>query len=409
MKLRLCLITASWLSAFVGLVLLLLIFSKPVSAQAEETALSKAVTNITITNNGFDPDTITIEVGSTVVWTNQTTASVRLKSGYRYQIYLPVLLRSADDSTVFISTKPAPLALLSNVWANDDIVPGRSYTYTFTAAGNYPYFLDGNSNKTGIVKVQNPVPDFTLSITPNTQTVMQGQQTVYTVTLTAINGFTTPVSLMVSNLPLGAISNWGINPLIPTDETTLSISTTANAVTGTQALTISGVAGSQTHSAQVNLTITSDTETDNIPCLVIVGQPLPPAFPPVGTGCVTGASNIKWRFNGQGGVNGFDLTIDDNGMTIYQASIDFQKAANGRIESYSGLVSGKGFPSFTLTTTNTYNPQGGLIGAMVTKSYKESGNEYKMEIIQYCPLPTFSPTGYKVRYNNEAVTVGTCS
>ena len=46
-----------------------------------------------------------------------------------------------------------------------------------------------------------PTPDFSLSATPASRTVTQGNSANYTVTVGAVNGFSGPVSLSASGLP----------------------------------------------------------------------------------------------------------------------------------------------------------------------------------------------------------------
>jgi hypothetical protein len=164
------------------------------------------------------------------------------------------------------------------------------------------------------------------------------------------------------------------------------------------------------HTTQVELIVTTDPKEWNVPCLVVVGQHQPPTYrlPPVLVGCVAGTPSIIWRYDERGAFIGFDLTIEDNGMVIYEASIDIERDQVGRIVSYGGLVTGDGFPDFTQYVVNQYNPQGGLIGADVEKVYVASGDRYEMEITQFCPLPVGSMTGYKVQLCDQEITIGIC-
>src|SRR3989442_12815777 len=49
-----------------------------------------------------------------------------------------------------------------------------------------------------------PVPDFSLSATPASQTIVQGAGTTYAVSITPSGGFTAAVNFSVSGLPGGA-------------------------------------------------------------------------------------------------------------------------------------------------------------------------------------------------------------
>jgi hypothetical protein len=93
----------------------------------------------------------------------------------------------------------------------------------------------------------NPNPDFSLTVAPPSQSVLQGGSTSFNVTVTPSGGFNGTVSLSVSGLPSGATGTFSGN--------TLNISTTAAAATGTSTLTITGTSGSLSHTATATLSI----------------------------------------------------------------------------------------------------------------------------------------------------------
>jgi hypothetical protein len=66
-------------------------------------------------DNGFDPKTVTIALGDTVRWTNDSAAWCSVKSG----MYVP-----PDGG-----------------WESGSIDPGTSYERTFNDAGTYPYYF----------------------------------------------------------------------------------------------------------------------------------------------------------------------------------------------------------------------------------------------------------------------------
>src|SRR5579859_1136728 len=100
------------------------------------------------------------------------------------------------------------------------------------------------------------VPDFTLSATPASQTVVAGNSTSYTATVTASNGFTGTVSLSVGGLPAGATCSV---PSISggSGSSTVSCTTTTATPAGTYTLAITGTSGSLSHSTSVNLVVTA--------------------------------------------------------------------------------------------------------------------------------------------------------
>jgi hypothetical protein len=85
--------------------------------------------------------------------------------------------------------------------------------------------------------------------------VTQGSGTTYTVTVTALNGFTGTVVLSATGFGSGA--SGAFNPTLVNGggASTLTVSTTTAATTGSFALTITGTSGSLTHSTGVTLVV----------------------------------------------------------------------------------------------------------------------------------------------------------
>ena len=101
-----------------------------------------------------------------------------------------------------------------------------------------------------------PVPDFSLAVSPSSQTVAPGASTTYTVTMTASGGFNSAVSLGVSGLPSGAGASCNPASLSPTSSScTLTVTTTASTPTGTSTLTITGTSGSISHTITTTLAV----------------------------------------------------------------------------------------------------------------------------------------------------------
>src|SRR5207245_921245 len=107
-----------------------------------------------------------------------------------------------------------------------------------------------------------PVPDFTLSATPASQTVVQGAGTTYTITETRRVGFTAVVTFSVSGLPGRATASFSPNPA--TASSTMTVATGAATPPGSYALTITGVSGTLTHTTSVTLTVNPTPVSDFI-------------------------------------------------------------------------------------------------------------------------------------------------
>lgn len=157
-------------------------------------------------------------------------------------------------------------------------------------------------------------------------------------------------------------------------------------------------------------------QDDNIPCLLVLAKKISSfAGFEIQAYCVDGSTiAVEWRYDSTtGAVNGFDLTISNSqAVTIYEASVDIVRDQFGRVGSYSGEVSGKGFSPFNETIINQYDSFGKVIAADVTKTYTGSGNTYTMDLTP-CSLGD-SWSGYQVNvwggsYNGDLFVVGDCS
>ncbi|HZR27840.1 MAG TPA: hypothetical protein VFA71_03600 [Terriglobales bacterium] len=131
-----------------------------------------------------------------------------------------------------------------------------------TAPGTYTLTITGTSGSlshtatVSLTVMPEPPPAFSVSVSPTSQTVTAGGSTSYTATVTPSNGFNGTVNFTVSGVPSGASCS---APAISggSGSSTVSCSTTSAVTPATYTLTIIGTSGSQSHSATVNLTVTS--------------------------------------------------------------------------------------------------------------------------------------------------------
>jgi hypothetical protein len=123
-----------------------------------------------------------------------------------------------------------------------------------------------------IVPITSVVPDFTVTASPATQSVIQGNATTYTVSAAALNGFTGTVNLSVtSGLPSGASPSFNGTSIATGVNSTLTITTSSSTPVGSSTLTITGTSGSLTHSANVMLNVASSTSSASAISIDFVG------------------------------------------------------------------------------------------------------------------------------------------
>jgi predicted secreted protein with PEFG-CTERM motif len=106
--------------------------SAPTPAFAAEVAVDITASASTQTTNAYSPNPVEINVGDTVIWTNQDAAAHSATSG--------------EDAT--------PTGLFGDPSASGSVlVRGRSQSFTFTEAGEYPYYCFLHPNMVGTVVV----------------------------------------------------------------------------------------------------------------------------------------------------------------------------------------------------------------------------------------------------------------
>jgi hypothetical protein len=132
--------------------------------------------------------------------------------------------------------------------ADQSVVPG---TYTLVTRAT----AEGMTRSRNVSLVISTSPDFALGMSPTTQSVAAGAAGTYQVSVTSINGFADPVRFSVSGLPSGVTSTFSPQPATPPADVSLRISTASATPGGEYAFTITGTAGTRTHSLTGTLVV----------------------------------------------------------------------------------------------------------------------------------------------------------
>lgn len=102
--------------------------------------------------------------------------------------------------------------------------------------------------------------DFTITVTPSSVNIQQGQATTATVTVSALGGFSAQVGLSTSSgVPSGVQISFSPNPILP-GSSTMSINVASSASTGTFNFQIVGTSGTLSHSVTFTMTISQASQ-----------------------------------------------------------------------------------------------------------------------------------------------------
>jgi len=140
-----------------------------------------------------------------------------------------------------------------------------AYSFTLNSTSTVSSITLPNNNNVVVLALtlggSTSSPDFTISASPSSQTVVAGNATSYTATVGPLNGFTGTVSLSASGAPSGVTVGFNPASITTSGTSTVSVTTTTATAPGTYTLTITGTSGSVQHSANVSLVVTAAGST----------------------------------------------------------------------------------------------------------------------------------------------------
>jgi hypothetical protein len=158
-----------------------------------------------------------------------------------------------DDST----TAGSPMALWGNNGGSTDqewLLKASGNGYTIASdfdqmvvdpgansigAGLVQQTANGSGAQVWLISNNVPLPDFTIGLANNFESLSPGGSVTGTVTITSLNGFNSATTLSVSGLPSGVTASFSANPLTPAAYGN-AVSTLTLASTSTSAMNRSG-------------------------------------------------------------------------------------------------------------------------------------------------------------------------
>jgi hypothetical protein len=131
-------------------------------------------------------------------------------------------------------------------WYTNQYIPANGSFNWKTRIGSFKFSSCGGA----------PANDFSISVSPTSQTVTAGASTTYTVSTAVTSGSATSVTLSASGLPSGASASFSANPINSGGSSTLTVSTASTSPNGTFTVTVTGASSSTSHTATTSLVVT---------------------------------------------------------------------------------------------------------------------------------------------------------
>ncbi len=156
--------------------------------------------------------------------------------------------------------------------------------------------IGGAATATPISDVwKQPTADFTVTATPASLSVTQGNSGSTTVSTTVSGGFNSAVSLSASGLPAGVTASFSPASIAApgSGSSTLTFTASSTATTGTANITITATGGSVTHTTTVALTINSAASPD----FAVSVSPASVSITQGGSGSSTVSTTVSGGFN----------------------------------------------------------------------------------------------------------------
>ncbi len=197
------------------------------------------------------PTSVTVQQG------NQGTSTITtaVSGGFNSAVTLSA---AGMPSGTTVSFNPNPIPAPGSGNSTMTITVGSS-----TPTGTYPITVTGNGGgvqqTTTVTLTVTAPPSFTISASPASLTVVQGNQGTSTITTAVSGGFNSAVTLSAAGMPSGTTVSFNPNPIPApgSGNSTMTITVGSSTPTGTYPITVTGNGGGVQQTTTVTLTVTA--------------------------------------------------------------------------------------------------------------------------------------------------------
>ncbi|PYT79659.1 MAG: hypothetical protein DMG40_15005 [Acidobacteria bacterium] len=225
-------------------------------------------------------------------------------------------------------------------------------------------------------------PDFSLSASPSSLTITQGSSGSSKITVNALNGFNSSVSLAASGQPTGVTASFSSNPA--TGSSTLTLSASGTATLGTTTVTVTGTSGSLTHTTTISLTVSSTAPAPSQPDFSLSASP--------------GSVTIT-----QGGSSS-SSTITINPINSFSGSVNLTASGPSGISASFSPNPATGSSTLTLSASSTATLGTGNI--TITGTSGSLSHTTTISLTVNAPAPPPSQPDFLLSASPSSLTVG---
>ena len=228
-----------------------------------------------------------------------------------------------------------------------DITSGTSGSYS--AVTGYDLVTGwGSPNGTGLINAlvaSANVPTFSLSASPTTVSVVQGNSGSSTITSSALHGFSSAVALTASGQPSGVTVSFSPTSIASgSGSSTISLAVAASVATGTYTITVTGTGGGITKTATVSLTVTAP------PGFTLSASPTSVSVTQGKSGTSTISTSVTGGFSSAVALS---ATGQPAGVTVSFSPASITSPASGRSTMTIAVASTVAKGNYTITVTGT--------------------------------------------------------